>query len=913
MDTSNKQVLDKKWARFFYEANIPFNVARHPAFVDAVKSTSESRVQYKPPAYHALRTKLMTSTKDEVAALISEKTRGPIHKYGVTICSDGWDNVTHRPLMNVMLACTSGEIFLGSVDMTGERKDAIYVASRVKDYIEAVGGQNVVQVCTDNVATMRLAGTLLIRDFPHIYWQGCAAHVLDLLLEDWGEQVWVAKMVKKAKSIVKFIRMHHIPLAIFRRHSPNLMLKLPVETRFATMFLMIERLVKVKEAVESTVHDPEWNEFRRTLQGNGPKRKTDDVRRRVRKDEFWRRCLNFVHMVEPVLIALREFDGKRPAMGKAWIVMKKVEKHVLALRDPPFSLEAEYAEHAERAFYTRWTMMLTDLHYAAALLNPFLLDEVTLMDDNEAREAILEVLRKLTTGGFAFAAALSEYQAFRDRRGVFAGLPDVNTLNLEPHEWWDLLGAGARTLSPIAKKILAQVCSSSSCERNWSMYSFVHSKSRNRLTTERAEELVYIYTNSRTLRERGAADPARWYTENMLSEDSMTDESDHSDGLDRGSVLSGHSGADNDDSDSSSDGNDHPPFRPLGERQQRGPLIDESVFDFDAADNDGNDHGRHEDVNGPEGDEDGTDLEEVEGSPVRVPNTTNGRSGGGNQNEGVIAPPSIPMPGPSDEEVATIRDEHVALEERQEPDQVVATQVLRASNTRGAGPPLGMEVEVRTLRNGTVGSRQQTPVSDEPSTQNSSQPSSSRVRPNEATPSVGDRLAALQPTLNMLGRRNALSSSGSRLGPVEPPPHPNNGRRRPREEGASNDLLNTRPHQRRRIEPTAVQPFVRSAPTRPNVDGVGNTAGGRPLRTLSSIVRQGANARHSASSESGSAPLNHGDDSIGVSVDEDGEVPGDSDYRGPRRGPPLGPRDQEATTGEANVGGVARNRRPGRH
>jgi hypothetical protein len=838
----------------------------------------------------------MTSTRDEVAALISEKTRGPIHKYGVTICSDGWENVTHRPLMNVMLACTSGEVFLGSVDMTGERKDAVYVASRVRDYIEAVGGQNVVQVCTDNVANMRLAGTMLIRDFPHIYWQGCSAHVLDLLLEDWGGQVWVAKMVKKAKSIVKFIRMHHIPLAIFRRHSPDLMLKLPVETRFATMFLMIERLVKVKEAVESTVHDPEWNEFRRTLQGNGPKRKADGVRRRVRKDEFWRRCVNFVHMVEPVLIALREFDGKKPAMGKAWIVMKKVEKHVYALRDPPFSLEAHYAEHAEEAFKARWAMMRTDLHYAAALLNPFLLDEVVLEDDNDAKEAIISVLRKLTVGGFAFADALSEYQSFRDRRGIFAGLPDVNTLNLEPHEWWDLLGGGARTLSPIAKKILAQVCSSSSCERNWSMYSFVHSKSRNRLATERAEELVYIYTNSRTLRERGAADPARWYTENMLSEDSMTDESHHSDGLDRGSVLSG---ANNDDSGSSSDGNDQPPFRPLAQRQERGPLIDESVFDFDGEDQDGYDGG-HEDGNGPEGDEDGVDhggdedgneLQGGERSPPRVPNTRNDLSSAGNQNEGVVRPLPMQVPGPIDEEVANIRDEHVALEERQEPREVVATQ-------------------------GTVGLRRQTPVRNNSGTPNTRQPSSSRVPPNQENPSIGDRLAALMPTLNMTGQRNARLAALRLDGPVEPlepRPRPNNRRARPREEGASNECGNTRPNTRRRSEVAQIQPFVREAPTRPNIDGVGHTGGGRPLRTLSSIVRQGANDRHNAASESGSAPLNHGDDSIGVTIDEDGEVPGDSDYRGPRGVPPRGSRDQEATTEEANAGRVARNHRNGRH
>jgi len=92
----------------------------------------------------------------------------------------------------------------------------------------------------------------------------------------------------------------------------------------------------------------------------------------------------------------------------------------------------------------------------------------------------------------------------------------VNTLNLELHEWWDLLGVSARTLAPIAKRILAQVCSASLCERNWSMYSIVFNKSRNRLASEHTVELVYIYTNSRTLREKGVGDPARWYIKNML-------------------------------------------------------------------------------------------------------------------------------------------------------------------------------------------------------------------------------------------------------------------------------------------------------------------------------------------------------------------------------------------------------------
>lgn len=60
---------------------------------------------------------------------------------GVTICSSGWDNVTSRPLINVMMACTSGEVFLHSVNTTGKRKDANYGTKCMIDYIVVVGAE----------------------------------------------------------------------------------------------------------------------------------------------------------------------------------------------------------------------------------------------------------------------------------------------------------------------------------------------------------------------------------------------------------------------------------------------------------------------------------------------------------------------------------------------------------------------------------------------------------------------------------------------------------------------------------------------------------------------------------------------------------------------------------------------------
>ena len=92
--------------------------------------------------------------------------------------------------------------------------------------------------------------------------------------------------------------------------------------------------------------------------------------------------------------------------------------------------------------------------------------------------------------------------------------PDIRVANLQPHQWWSRVGGEA--LPKIAKRVLALTCLISSCEQNWSMYSFVHNKSQNRLSTKKAEDLVYIYMNTRLLQGRLEADPLQWYENNVF-------------------------------------------------------------------------------------------------------------------------------------------------------------------------------------------------------------------------------------------------------------------------------------------------------------------------------------------------------------------------------------------------------------
>ncbi len=131
-----RQKLDKMWALFFYEANIAFNVLRHPAFVNAVKETATAGLVYHPPSYNAMRTKMIDVKKVAVQSMVSEQTKQSISQYGATICSDGWSDTNTRPLLNVMLVCPAGDVFLASANSTGEKKDIQYTTDFMGKYIE---------------------------------------------------------------------------------------------------------------------------------------------------------------------------------------------------------------------------------------------------------------------------------------------------------------------------------------------------------------------------------------------------------------------------------------------------------------------------------------------------------------------------------------------------------------------------------------------------------------------------------------------------------------------------------------------------------------------------------------------------------------------------------------------------------
>ena len=70
---------------------------------------------YKGPTYHVIRVHLLRDQKKEVQMLVDSQCRHWA-KVGCTLMAGGWTNTRTRSLINFLVYCLRGMIFVKSID-----------------------------------------------------------------------------------------------------------------------------------------------------------------------------------------------------------------------------------------------------------------------------------------------------------------------------------------------------------------------------------------------------------------------------------------------------------------------------------------------------------------------------------------------------------------------------------------------------------------------------------------------------------------------------------------------------------------------------------------------------------------------------------------------------------------------------
>ncbi|KAL1220002.1 hypothetical protein V5N11_028810 [Cardamine amara subsp. amara] len=310
-------------ARFFYDAGIAFNAVTYESFGEMLELVGQYGPGLKPPTMYELKVHLLKKEVDDTNTKIVDHKKEWASK-GCSIMSDGWrDSVVSKDLVNFLVNSPKGSVFIKSMDVSEVVKDATLLFQLLDKIVEEVGEENVVQVVTENASNYIKAGKLLEAKRLTLYWTPCAAHCIDLMLEDIGKIANVKSALHKCIFVNGYI-YSHIPLVnMMRKFTNQRNLHRPAITRFATSFITLAQFHKQKDKLRKMVNSEEWNNSKWPKEAGGKK-----VRTFILQESFWRNILYALKLTGPLVQVLRMVDGeKKPPMGyiymQPWIGLRR--------------------------------------------------------------------------------------------------------------------------------------------------------------------------------------------------------------------------------------------------------------------------------------------------------------------------------------------------------------------------------------------------------------------------------------------------------------------------------------------------------------------------------------------------------------------------------------------------------------
>ncbi|XP_039047312.1 uncharacterized protein LOC120187742 [Hibiscus syriacus] len=256
---------------------------------------------------------------------------------------------------------TSGNrhVFLKVVNCFGDVEDNFFIANLMKEVIDEVGHQNVVQIIIDNATNCKGPGEIIESMYPHIYW----------ITDIHGDVV----------QIKNFIMNHNMRLVIFQRFSPLKLLSV-ADTHFASIIVMLKRFKLIKQGLQAMAISDEWNSYR-----EDDMVKANFVKEKLVSDDWWDKITYIIVFTKPIYDILRVFDTDKSCLHlvyELWDSMiEKVKCEIYKKEKRHLTNFSSFYHIVYEILIARWTKSYTHLHCLVYSLYPRFYNDGWLNED----------------------------------------------------------------------------------------------------------------------------------------------------------------------------------------------------------------------------------------------------------------------------------------------------------------------------------------------------------------------------------------------------------------------------------------------------------------------------------------------------------------------------------------------------
>jgi hypothetical protein len=389
---------DKLVAKCFLWSDIPFNIANNAFYHPMFEATAIVGPGYRGPSYQDLRGLLLQGEKADCTERLAQ-LRETWKTTGCTVMSDGWTDGKGISILNFLVNCPKGTMFIKSVDANAYTQDAQLLCELLDGFIREIGLQYVVQFITDNVANYVAAGRMLMQRYPSLYWSPCAAHCIDLMLEGMGKLPWIKEIIDSAQSVTYiyiyiyiYIYNHTYVLSLMRQFTGNRELVHPAITRFSTSFISLQSLLKSMLDLQGMFLSNEWVACVYSTKQDG-----QAIAQLVGHDLiFWSGVGEVCTISEPLVKVLRLVDGEKPAMGYLYEAMDRAKEAIYRYYENKGEEGLTKRAQIWGVMDERWNNTLhRPIHAAGLYLNPAFTYACGFNFDGEVIDGFLQFVQRM--------------------------------------------------------------------------------------------------------------------------------------------------------------------------------------------------------------------------------------------------------------------------------------------------------------------------------------------------------------------------------------------------------------------------------------------------------------------------------------------------------------------------------------
>ncbi|GBG78304.1 hypothetical protein CBR_g26334 [Chara braunii] len=261
----------KAFLRWLYSSGVSFNAFRNQAWKAyqqvLLEQPGSSLRAVLPNHCEIVSVRAVETHRAELAEEL-EEVRQPFWVTGATLLSDGRKSRDGRPIVNFLADGSRGVVVYTTINREGKPDDAVHVLRRwvtIFHEFSFGGPQRINAICTDSAsAYVGAARALTSPSTPlalrRITWLPCSVHVCNKLLSDMGTSCDAfVNAITLARVLVVFFKTHQVHF--FRMRSPEKGLILSCETRFASVYSMLERLLALQDTLQDMMRGDDARAF----------------------------------------------------------------------------------------------------------------------------------------------------------------------------------------------------------------------------------------------------------------------------------------------------------------------------------------------------------------------------------------------------------------------------------------------------------------------------------------------------------------------------------------------------------------------------------------------------------------------------------------------------------------------------